>query len=103
MTARDDEDLLDAADFAKYLGISARQLRDRVRARKVPRPVRYAGGPRWKWRVIRQWTEAVEFFRLHNLELEEEPAVETEEEISGSLRQVPAVCDGGGSNPKKPR
>ena len=47
--------LVDAAQLATYLGISARSLRRLVAAGGCPKPVRLGGAIRWNLRVIEQW------------------------------------------------
>lgn len=83
MTDYADEDLLTATDLAKYLGVTPRRLRQKIVRKLVPAPIRLAGSLRWKWRTIREWTEAVDC--LHRLGIDLESIDEMEPEISGNL------------------
>lgn len=60
MADRSDEDLLDAAELAKHLGVKRRSLLRLVADGRLPAPVRYGGLPRWRWGTIRDWQRAWE-------------------------------------------
>jgi hypothetical protein len=51
-----ENDLLTIQDFAKYMRLSVRSLRERLAEGDAPAPVdNLAKTPRWLWRDIRDW------------------------------------------------
>lgn len=100
---RSDEDLLTYAELAKYLGVSVRRLRQKVAERKCPEPLRLAGSTRWKWRTIREWTEAVDTLKRLGLVPDDDSEggsfVPGDDDLGKSLTDTPA----GSSGPKKAR
>ena len=65
-----DTDLLTAADVAKLLGVTSEATVERmVEDRTCPKPTLFGKQKRWRWGVIRQWMDAVEFIQLHGLQI----------------------------------
>ena len=85
-----DDDLLTAQQFATYLQVSQRRLRELIMERRVPLPLKLAGTTRWKWQTIREWVAAIETLQRLGIDLKPDDENRRDAAESGDLRRFAA-------------
>ena len=85
-----DEDLLTVQQFASYLQVSQRRLRELIAERRVPTPIKLAGTTRWRWRTICEWVNAVETLQQLGIDQNADDENRRNAAESGDLRRFAA-------------